>query len=115
MNSPSKHIDEEKLYQDVSHLIETTQQQVLHKVSHAGVMLYWHIGTRINKEVLVFDRAAYGKQVINSLAKKLQIKYGKGYSPSTIYRCVQFSKSFDNEVIVYALGAHLKWTHFINL
>lgn len=115
MKEPEKHIDEEKLYQDVSHLIENTQQQVLHKISHAGVLLYWHIGNRINSDVLKLDRAAYGDQVVNNLAKKLQIKYGKGYSRSTVYRCVQFSKLFDDEKIVYALGAHLKWTHFINL
>ena len=87
----------------MSHLIENTQQHVLHKISHAGVMLYWYIGNRINSEVLNLDRAAYGKQVINNLAKKLQIKYGKGYSQSTIYRCIQLSKLFENEKIASML------------
>lgn len=26
-------------------------------------MMYWHIGERINRDVLGYERAAYGKQI----------------------------------------------------
>lgn len=115
MSDLQNHIDEHQLYEDVSQLIETTQQQVFHYISQEGVSLYWKIGCRVNKDILRYDRADYGKTIINNLADKLNVAYGKGYSRSSIYRCVQFSKLFDNIEIVNHLSTHLKWTHFINL
>jgi predicted nuclease of restriction endonuclease-like (RecB) superfamily len=115
MNDAQNLIDENKLYKDVSHLIESTQQRVLQQISQAGVLLYWKIGYRLNEDVLKCNRADYGKAVINNLTDKLNTKYGKGYSRSVIYRCVQFSKLFDNKTVIETLSAHLKWTHFVSL
>src|SRR3990167_4271814 len=82
--SISHNIDEKKLYDDVSHLIE---------ISRTGVMLYWHIGHRINHDILKFSRAEYGAQVIKNLAAKLQTKFGSGFGHRVIHRCSQFEKS----------------------
>jgi hypothetical protein len=57
--SVSHNIDEKKLYDDVSHLIEITQKRTLREISRTGVMLYWHIGHRINHDILKFSRAEY--------------------------------------------------------
>ncbi|WP_133135915.1 DUF1016 N-terminal domain-containing protein [Legionella rowbothamii] len=57
-------INEEQLYSDISQLIEVTQQRTLHEINRAGVLLYWHIGRRINHDILKHDRAAYGANVI---------------------------------------------------
>lgn len=111
----AQRIDENKLYSDIRYLIEATQQQVLHQINQAGVLLYWKIGVRINKDILNCERADYGKSVVNNLAKKLCVQFGKGYSQSVLYRCVQFSKLFENEDIILTLSTHLKWTHFVML
>lgn len=108
-------IDQEKLYRDISHLIEKTQRETLQKISQTGVLLYWHIGQRINFDILKLDRAGYGEQIIEQLANKLQIKFGTGFGRRVIYRCVQFSKIFNEEKIVTSLSKHLKWSHFVAL
>lgn len=80
-----------KLFQDISKLIETTQQQTLRKISQTGVLLYWHIGQRVNHDVLDSERAKYGAGIIDALADKLQIKFGSGF------------------------GRRVKWSHFVFL
>lgn len=110
-----QHVDENKLYNDIRGLIVTTQQQVLHQINQAGVLLYWKIGVRINKDILNCERADYGKSILSNLAEKLSMQFGKGYSQSILYRCVQFSKFFSSEEIILALSTHLKWTHFVTL
>lgn len=113
--SISHHIDEKKLYNDVSQLIETTQKRTLREISRTGVMLYWHIGHRINHDLLKLARAEYGAQVIKDLAIKLQTEYGQGFGHRVIHRCCQFEKLFPNEKIILSLCSHLKWTHFVAL
>lgn len=38
---------------------------------------YWHVGQRINAEILRGERAAYGQQVVASLSESLVAQYGK--------------------------------------
>src|SRR5438552_3119095 len=111
----SQHIDENKLYDDISHLIEITQKRTLREISRTGVMLYWHIGHRVNHELLKCVRAEYGAQVIKDLSIKLQTKYGRGFGHRVIHRCAQFEKLFPDEKIILSLCTHLKWTHFVAL
>lgn len=108
-------INEEQLYSDISQLIEVTQQRTLHEINRAGVLLYWHIGRRINHDILKHNRAEYGASVIKTLADKLQTKFGKGFGLRVIHRCVQFERFFSDDGIVVSLSQHLKWTHFVSL
>lgn len=78
-------------------------------------MLYWHIGSRINQDILDEKRAEYGASIILNLATKLQTMYGRGFGRRVIERCVQFARFFSIEEIVLALANHLKWTHFVTL
>ncbi|MCD6039844.1 MAG: hypothetical protein K0S27_1244 [Gammaproteobacteria bacterium] len=115
MNKPAPYIDENKLFDDISHLIEITQKRALREVSRTGVMLYWYIGHQINSAILKHARAEYGAQVIKNIADKLQIKYGDGFGLRVIHRCIQFEKLFPDEKIILSLCFHLKWTHFVAL
>lgn len=38
--------------------------------------MYWHIGDRLNREVLGNERAEYGKQIVATVAQQLQMEYG---------------------------------------
>jgi len=40
--------------------------------------MYWHIGERINREVLSNERAEYGKQIVATLSQQLQQHLHKG-------------------------------------
>lgn len=115
MNKELSHINEDQLYSDVSQLIEVTQQRTLHEVNRAGVLLYWHIGRRINHDILKCNRAEYGASIIKTLADKLQTKFGRGFGLRVIHRRVQFGRFFIDEKIVLSLSQHLKWTHFVSL
>lgn len=115
MDREIANINEEQLYSDVSELIEVTQQRALHEINRAGILLYWHIGRRINHDILKNSRAEYGSGVVKTLADKLQIRFGKGFGLRVIQRCMQFERCFSNEKIVGSLSQHLKWTHFVLL
>lgn len=52
-----------------------TKQQVAVSVNSAMTMMYWHIGERINREVLGGERAVYGKQVVAKLTVQLSQRY----------------------------------------
>ncbi len=115
MNNHVSIVDENKLYNDVSHLIEITQRRTIREVSRTGVMLYWHIGHRINHDILNSARAEYGAQIVKNLSEKLQKKHGVGFGLRVIHRCSQFERFFPDEKIILSLNAHLKWTHFVAL
>lgn len=36
--------------------------------------MYWHIGKRINHDVLGYERAAYCEQIVATLSRQLQIE-----------------------------------------
>ena len=61
------------LISEIKTLIEQSKQQVAVAVNAALSMLYWNIGYRINKEVLLEARAKYGKVAAYSLAMKIII------------------------------------------
>ena len=58
-------------------------------------MMYWHIGERINREVLGNERAEYGKQIVATVSRQLQAEFGaKGFDEKSIRRMMQFAELF---------------------
>lgn len=74
-------------------------------------LLYWSIGKRINQEVLNFNRAEYGKQVVDTLSKQLTAEYGNGWSKRQLHHCLRITEIFPQIEIVHALRTQLTWTH----
>lgn len=52
---------ENKIVSDIHAIIEQSRLQVAATVNAGMTLMYWHIGERINREVLGGERAAYGK------------------------------------------------------
>jgi hypothetical protein len=65
------HDPSQSLFQDIKNLIETGRSKVAVTVNKALTLLYWQVGQRIHKEILVHERAEYGKQILQTLAAKL--------------------------------------------
>ncbi len=65
----NKKIENNHLFSEIRQLIEQSRQQIATSVNSTMSTLYWQIGKRINTEILKFERAAYGKEVVDSLAK----------------------------------------------
>ena len=53
----------QSLMQDLQQIIEQARGRVAASANYTLTMMYWHIGERINREVLGNQRAEYGKQI----------------------------------------------------
>ena len=102
----------QSLIQDLRQIIEQARGQVAATANYAQTMMYWHVGERINREVLGNERAEYGKQIVSQVATQLQFEYGKkGFEERTIRRMMQFAQMFPDFQIVSPLVSKLSWTH----
>ena len=52
-------VESNKLVQELSVLIEESKQQVSRVANSSMTLLFWHVGKRINEEILNNERAAY--------------------------------------------------------
>ena len=59
------------LVDDLRQIINQTRNRVAVNVNAELTLMYWHIGERINREVLGNERAEYGKQIVAQLATQL--------------------------------------------
>ena len=102
------------LVDDLRQIINQTRSRVAINVNAELTLMYWHIGERINREVLGNERAEYGKQIVATVSRQLQSEYGyKGFEPRTIRRMMQFASLFPDLQIVTPLVTQLSWTHFL--
>jgi len=67
------------LLADLREIIHRGKSQAVAAVNSALTLTYWHVGQRINTEVLRGGRAAYGQQVVASVAASLMAAYGKKF------------------------------------
>ena len=106
--------EHQSLIKDLRQIIEQARGRVASTANYELTMMYWHIGERINREVLSNQRAEYGKQIVASVARQLQEEYGKkGFEERTIRRMMQFAQMFPDIQIVSPLVSKLSWTHFL--
>ncbi len=100
---------------EVRQLIDTAKQRAAVAVNAEISLLYWQIGKRIKQEVLLGERAEYGKQVITGLSKQLKQVYGKGWGEQQLRHCLYAANTFNDEKIFYTLCRELSWSHLRQL
>ena len=108
-------VDEERLHADVRTLILAARERVALYVNQELTLLYWGVGDRIQRDVLGFERAAYGKRIVEHLAARLVPEFGKGYSRSNLFSMLDFAKIYPDLQIIQTLSGQLSWSHFIEL
>lgn len=109
-------VAEQSLMQDLRQIIEQARCRVAATANYELTMMYWHIGERINREVLGNKRAEYGKQIVSTVATQLQADYGKkGFEIRNIRRMMQFAVLFPQEQIVSQAATQLTWSHFVEV
>jgi predicted nuclease of restriction endonuclease-like (RecB) superfamily len=106
---------ETPLLLDIQSLIDAARRRVATTVNAELTLLYWQVGRRLYAEVLGGERAAYGEQVIDSLARQLTERYGRGWSAKQLRHCLRAAETFPDEEIVSALRRQLTWTHIKTL
>lgn len=106
----------DNLLTDIRQLIESTKAQVAATVNSAMTLMYWHIGDRINREVLGGERAAYGKQIVANLSRQLTERYGgREFSEKNLNRMRLFASRFSDISIWTPLVGKLSWSHFLQV
>lgn len=92
--------NESNLIVDIRQMIETAKLQVAATVNSTMTVMYWHIGDRINRELLGGERAAYGKQIVANLATQLTAIYGgRQFSEKNLNRMRLFAERFNDPAI----------------
>ena len=100
------------LIRDIRQMIKEARASVAATVNAGLTILYWRIGRRINEEFLINGRAEYGKDIISTLSRQLEIEYGRGFSAKNLHHMIRFSEVFVDEAIVSTLWRQLNWSHF---
>jgi len=103
-----------------SHLIEKIsdrytegQRQAIISVNVHLLETYWQIGQYIVEfEQEGSIKAAYGKALLENLAKDLVMMHGRGFSLSNIKRMRQFYSLYP---ISATLSHQLSWSHYVEL
>jgi predicted nuclease of restriction endonuclease-like (RecB) superfamily len=108
-------LDYEVLYQAIRQLIETSKSQVMTQVNQALVLTYWNIGRMIKTTLVTSDRANYGEETLEQLAKQLSQEYGNGFGARNLLRMMRFYEGFSDEQILTTLSSKLSWSHFVEL
>ena len=106
---------DEGLLSELSQLIEQSRQQLVSQANSMLTMLFWHVGKRINENILQNKRADYGKQIVSTVSTQLENKYGRNFTEKNVRRMLQFAEQFSDTEIVVPLARQLSWSHFLIL
>ena len=104
-----------ELINDLWRIIDSARSHVAATANYELTMMYWHIGNRINRDVLNNERAEYGQQIVSTLLTQLQEEYygAKGFEERTVRRMMKFAQLFPDFQIVSPLVSKLSWSHFL--
>jgi predicted nuclease of restriction endonuclease-like (RecB) superfamily len=103
------------LFSEIKQLINESRQAVAQTVNSALTATYWHIGKKINEDILNNERAEYGKQILAILSRQLTEEFGSSFSAKYLRKMMQFNQVFPDFQIVASLMRQLSWTHFVLL
>ncbi|MBI2067415.1 MAG: DUF1016 domain-containing protein [Deltaproteobacteria bacterium] len=103
------------LFVEVRQIILRAREGVARAVDSGMTTLYWHVGRRVQQDILREKRAEYGEKIIATLGRQLEREFGRGFGEKNIRRMVQFAEVFPDERIVAALQRQLGWSHFKSL
>jgi predicted nuclease of restriction endonuclease-like (RecB) superfamily len=108
-------VENDTLLQELSVLIEESKQHVSRVVNSAITLLFWRVGKRINEEILNNERAEYGKQIVVTVSRHLESRFGRNFAEKNVRRMMQFASEFQDFEIVVTLSRQLSWSHFLIL
>lgn len=98
-----------KFYEDIRIILETSRKDVSKAINFTMVYAYWNIGKRIIDEQKGNETSVYGSNLLGELSKKLSIEYGKGFDETNLSRMRKFFLAFSNRD---TLCHDLSWSHY---
>ncbi|MCM1089906.1 MAG: PDDEXK nuclease domain-containing protein [Butyrivibrio sp.] len=113
-NAPDR--GEMNLLNDICAIVDSARNSVAKQANIEIALMNWHIGERINREILGNMRAEYGKQIVSRLATQLKETYGgSNFNVRNLRRMMQFATEFPDTEIVSQLATQLSWSHFVEV
>lgn len=101
------------LFNQIEEIILTSKKEMCYQINNILVNAYFNIGKLIvENEQNGNIRAEYGKEVLQSLSKKLKDKYGTGFSLSGLYNMRLFYIRYKN---FQPVVGKLSWSHYCYL
>lgn len=103
------------LIKKISDLLKNSRNKVLSTVNQTMVITYFEIGRMIiEEEQNGKEKAEYGKQILNSLSRRLTSDFGKGFSQRNLEQMRQFYIIYSKTQTVSA-EFRLSWSHYLKL
>lgn len=103
-----------QITEGILQIIEKARLRVAIYINTETTLLYWEIGTYINHEILLHNRATYGSKILATVSQELTLKLGKGYTYTALTRMSKVAKVFDASNIA-TVSQYLSWSHLIEL
>jgi len=73
------------LFDRIAAILDQSRRNIVRTVNSQIVAAYWHIGREIFEAIQAGEkRAQYGQKLLAQLSKKLQERYGKGFSVTSL-------------------------------
>jgi predicted nuclease of restriction endonuclease-like (RecB) superfamily len=105
----------QNILNEIVSLVEKAKNQIIVQANSTLTLTFWHIGNKINSEILNNNRAEYGKQIVVTLSRELEKKFGRSFNEKNLRRMIQFANKFPDYEIVVTLSRELSWSHFLVL
>lgn len=112
---PTKKLTEAGLFRNVSAMIDGARARIASVVNSELTILYWSTGREIKNFLLKNKRAEYGETVVQSLSKRLTLKYGRGWSRAQLWNCIRAVEIIPDKNFLYTLCRELSWSHIRQL
>jgi predicted nuclease of restriction endonuclease-like (RecB) superfamily len=115
----AQEINIQKLYGEAADMYRTNKQGFIDLIKgnnpDAVEKIFGPGSFNILEEALKNERGEYGKQIVGTVARQLEIKYGRNFTEKNVRRMIRFAQEFPDCNILPPLAAKLSWSHFIEL
>ena len=105
----------QNILNEIISIVEKSKSQLVIQANSALTLTFWHIGNLIKTKILKNERAEYGKQIIVTLSRDLEKRFGRTFNEKNLRRMIQFAQKFPEPEIVVTLSRQLSWSHFLVL
>lgn len=100
------------IFDSIKELVVNSRNKVYSVVNTEMLNLYWNIGKVIVEIQQGEERASYGEAVLEKLAEKLTMEFGKGFSKRNLERMRKFYIYFP---IATTVSSQLSWSHYLEI
>jgi hypothetical protein len=104
----------DSLYKKAFSIIDKGRENIVDALCNESTKSYYLLGKLIvDEEQGGKERAEYGKNIVTNLSKKLTLRYGRGFSTSTLWDCKKFYQKLQS--VTGELNFKLSFTHYTYL